>query len=396
MVGAGSSPPVVFVPPVWGSTILPVSRRWRASAVGEGVCVVAGQDSATGRAVACYSLDNGQHWTVSPTAFPDTSGYGFNGKALAYGNGVFLGGLNAATTLKSLDGISWTPVGAGIWDKTALFFAPVAGVFVNVTANSNTIKYSADGTTWTPETLPSSNTWCVGAEDESTGTLIIGNNDGSIRKPSAGSWSAQSAFPWAPGTTAPNYMAAGNGKVVVTSLSSNTRVAYSANDGVTWQYSSVINAVVQNWGNVSFVDGFFYLMNSAGNLAYYSEDGNTWTAVSAASGLIGAQDWAQDAAVYVSCGDAGSNNYVVGYAPAGPAAPVNQLPALSLDTTTSASSSVTLTGDGKLEITGTGSTVAAPANWFNLQKYNIGVSYWVRLTVLSEITHSLGMPQILG
>ena len=120
-------------------------------------------------------------------------------------------------------------------------------------------------------------------------------------------------------------------------------------------------------------------MNSAGNLAYYSEDGNAWTAVSAASGLIGAQDWAQDAAVYVSCGDSGSNNYVVGYAPAGPAAPVNPLPALSLDTTTSASSSVTLTGDGKLEVTGTGSTVAAPANWFNLQKYNIGASYWVRL-----------------
>jgi hypothetical protein len=386
MVGAGSTPPppVVFVPPVWGSTILPASMRWRGSAASPTMLVVGGIDPNSGVPCSAYSTDDGQHWTMSPTSFPYMSGYAFNEFNFAYGDGVFVAGVNYTQMLRSIDGINWSVVAGSSFDKRTVVYAPGNGFFMLCGNNDNILYTSPDGSAYLAQTLVTTINVNAAAEDFSTKRLYLaGSSNVNMTKPFGGAWTVGGVYPWVGGTE-PRTMAAGNDIVVLCPYYADTRVAYSINHGVTWQYSNVINASAQLWYGIEFINSAFYLMNSGGNLAYVSYDGNTWTAVSAASGLIGSQGWATNhVGGYVSCGESGSSNYIVGYAPAGPAAPVNPLPALSLDTTTSASSSVTLTGDGKLEVTGTGSTVAAPANWFNLQKYNIGVSYWVRLTVLS-------------
>jgi len=184
---------------------------------------------ARGSATAAYSLD-GINWTaVSLGVVEDWCD-------VVGGNGTFvaIAESDSSTTWRSTStngGVTWTAATVGTGSKAIAYGG---GRFVTVEGNfSNSVAWSANGTTWTVTTLPSN--------DDSTES----------------NWQD---------------IAYGNGRFVAISDSS-AMAAYSFN-GATWYKSNLPSTA--EWSSIGYGQGVFYV-TSLGDAAASSPDGVTWT-----------------------------------------------------------------------------------------------------------------------
>lgn len=285
--------------PVWTVRAASSSKRWTAIAFGEGIMVGAGADTVAGRMCAMYSTDWGVTWQVSPTAFPDTFGYGVPSYGMAYGNGLFLGLLNPVQIARSLDGINWTfPTFAG--SSTAIHFG--GGVFV--IALSTGCQTTPDAIVYTPRTVPLT---APAAGVYADGVHVLVGTSGSARSVDNGvTWTAGGALPVAFSCLT---LAYGNGIIVGTSNLFATRVFYSLDKGLTWNFSDALSGASQIWGRVRYAGGIFYLSSVGGTANFKSVDGITWAAANSNVGIGSFSidwDFDPDTLRYAALGNGGS------------------------------------------------------------------------------------------
>ena len=298
-----------WIDPTWAQATAPAARRWTTVSYGNGVFAAGGNNTAAIRPCAMYSLDNGETWTVSPTAFPDTGGTGFREYCMAYGLGVFVGNIGIGTFASS-DGINWSVIGSSGGGHVEFGNS----VFITSVTSANTCRRSTNGSTWTPISLPSSDTWS-GVGFGSNGTWIIFSNTGCIRSTNNGlAWTAGGALPF--GTNV-NTAAYGNGVWVATASSNTTVIYHSVDDGITWT-SKTVSGVSIVYQRVRFINGVFFMLSQSGSRNFTSTDGVTWTmrntTVNTASFTMDMDYSAAGAAVrYVAVGNGGSNTTVTNY-----------------------------------------------------------------------------------
>lgn len=184
---------------------------------------------ARGSSTGAYSLDGVNWTTISLGVVEDWCD-------VVGGNGTFvaIARSDSSTTWRSTStngGLTWTAATVGT-GATAIAYG--GGRFVAIEGNfSNSVAWSANGTSWTVTTLPSN--------DDSTESNWID-------------------------------IAYGNGRFVAISDSS-AMAAYSFN-GATW-YKSNLPATAE-WSSINYGQGTFYV-TSLGDLAASSPDGVTWT-----------------------------------------------------------------------------------------------------------------------
>lgn len=295
--------------PLWTERVASSSKRWTGVVFGAtaGFCVAGGLNTVSTRPAAMYSIDYGVSWTESPTAFPDTSGYGFAFGTFAFGGGVYLGALNAAQMARSTDGINWSIVSSpAIASAAKMEFG--GGVFAYVRSSSDQLYTSPDGLSWTPRTLPSSATW--GGIGYGNSTWIVTNGAGGTARSLDGgaTWAAGGALPT---PYVAHSLAYGNGTWVATIVNLETRLAYSTDNGLTWQFTAALQGSTTSWQRVRFIAGIFYVANAGGLACYKSADGITWTAASSFVNMSPSFsiEWAGDDVSpfhYVAVGNAGS------------------------------------------------------------------------------------------
>lgn len=300
--------------PLWTERVASSSKRWASVVFGgaAGFCVAGGINPVSTRPAAMYSTDYGVTWNESPTAFPDTSGYGFVAGAFAFNStsGVYLGALNAAQMARSTDGQNWSIVSPPAVAAAASTMEAGGGVFVYVRDGTTTQAYtSPDGLAWTARTLPASKTWATIGYG-SNGTWIVTASDGSTARSVDGgaTWTAGGALPVASDL---NSLAYGNGVWVGTLSALETRLVYSTDDGLTWQYTAALQGSTTIWQRVRFVAGIFYLVNSGGVNCYKSSVGSSgWSAANSLVNMASFSiEWACDDVSpfhYVAVGNAGS------------------------------------------------------------------------------------------
>jgi hypothetical protein len=140
----------------WRLSQLPSKTTWSNVAYGNGVFVAI---STTNSSAAAYSLNFGKTWSLA-SGLPSASW-----SALAYGGGRFVA-IAAGTDVAaySLDGITWvssalpdsgvsvegSPLTYTAWSSITYG----AGLFVAVSASTNTSAYSRDGITWRSSVQP--------------------------------------------------------------------------------------------------------------------------------------------------------------------------------------------------------------------------------------------------
>lgn len=202
-------------------------------------------------------------------------------KAVAFGNGVFVAiGNNTATTARSTDGVTWALGGntpsSQYWNH--LFF--VNGLFY-VVNNSGFSASSPDGTTWTDRGTPTiasgnqrmvySNTTLVLMSSATSDGRVATSTDGGV------SWTARSLI----SSLGLSGLAFGNGVLVASVSSTTTNTAFrSTDDGVTW--SAVTLPVGKSWAKIAFGNGIFVMPVNNAAEALVSRDGLNWKLVTTA------------------------------------------------------------------------------------------------------------------
>ena len=308
-------PPVLFVcsrGPVWAATVIPNAESLNCMAYGNGLFVAGGIIQSAAHPCAVWSGDGGVTWNESSTAFGSESGYGFRPLSMAYGNGVWLAGMNAIDGWKSTDGKTWTKIG----NPHILVQGAYGGVsnFVFMSSFVSATCYTTTSGTFTARTLPASGSWTVVgsngsgkfivARGDSSADTAVSNNDGVT-------WSASGALPFITCST----IAYGNGVWVAVPFATDTRVAYSIDGGASWHYSNTVYAPGTVWRRVRFLQGMFLLTDVGGTHNFNSADGITWSAtgsnVSMPSYFI---DWDGDnLGNYAAIGVGGSDTTVANY-----------------------------------------------------------------------------------
>jgi hypothetical protein len=300
-----SIPTECLTGPAWTSRTASSTKRWSSVTYGSGVFVVSGTNLSTSRPAAMYSTDKGATWTESQTAFPDTFGYGFAARKTAFGNGVFLGVLNAAQAFTSTDGINWTEISIS-FSTAGVHFG--GGIFVLAIPGTSTCMTSSDGSSFTSRTMPASDTWGPGAYG--AGRHMLSANDKPAYSDNAGfTWTYGGTFP-IPGVLS---MAYGAGVWLAVPTGTTTNIFRSVDGGNTW--GSALLGFNANWGTVKYVGGIFYIIDSNGGNCKKSVDGLTWIAANNTSSLVGSIDF--DFSIdalgfrYVAAGDNGSSTSTV-------------------------------------------------------------------------------------
>lgn len=243
------------------------SGNWVAVASGGGITVAIAGGSATCQ----ISYDNGYTW--SPITVPNA---GYN--AICYGNGQFVAVGNSVCAT-STDGVNWTAQTIAAQDWRAIVYDGTNYVSI---ANSTTVgTYSANGTSWSASSLPSSLSWaslCFG------NGLILATHSGTVS--SACASSADHGVTWSSRTLSiayNNYVgncAFGNGVFVVNQRDngggSTSNISTSA-DCVTWATKN-LGVTFSETKTLTFAGGLFMLTKATTKTCYTSPDGITWTA----------------------------------------------------------------------------------------------------------------------
>jgi hypothetical protein len=301
-IGIPPPSPICLQGPVWTARTASSSKRWRTTIYGVGRFIAVGLNPATGRAVAMYSDNKGVTWTESPTAFPDTFGYGFGPITTAYGNGVFFGAINAAQALRSIDGINWSLVTVD-FSTSSVHFGGTAFVF-SLNGMQSTCRVSNDGLTFTSRNMPTSDAWGSGAYGNgrhmlsATARPAYSDDDGV-------SWALGGAFPSSTGIAS---MAFGNGVWLAVPNNPVQQIFRSADGGLTW--GTVEMGANDTWNRIKYMGGIFYITGQGGIQSRKSvDDGVTWVPANDTVSLLGSIyfDFSFDAQGYryVAVGDGG-------------------------------------------------------------------------------------------
>lgn len=194
--------------------------------------------------------------TVSEPAFVSAAVTGPSADtwvSIVYGEGKFVavssGGAGAAYATYSSNGTSWSTrlsLGTGNFVGNLVYTGSkflAVRTQTSISGNVSTILQSANGETW--------------------GTVNLGTNS---------RWSGIASN--------------GSGVVILSQLVSANSVLRSTNDGDTW--ASVSIGTTATWGPVGYGNGTFVILDTAGgNVAYSTNNGTSWTVVSAlSSGIV--------------------------------------------------------------------------------------------------------------
>ena len=173
--------------------------------------------------------------------------------SIIYGEGKFVavsaGGAGDAYATYSANGTSWNPqlsLGSGNFVGELVYTGSkflAVRTQTSVSGNVSTILQSANGETW--------------------GTVNLGTSS---------RWSGIASN--------------GSGVVILSQLVSANTVLRSTNDGDTWASASI--GTTATWGPVGYGNGTFVILDTAGgNVAYSTNNGTSWTVVSAlSSGVV--------------------------------------------------------------------------------------------------------------
>ena len=196
---------------------------------------------------------------------------GSNGRALAYGDGVYVAGGGSGRVSSSTDGIRWTTRTSGTTNQINSM-AYGNGVFVRV-GIVGTIGTSTDGVTWTVRT--SGTTSRIEKVAFGNGTFVYGQSGGGVA-----------------------------GQIV----------GRRSTDGITWTTITAPNSP-RNVTALSYVNGIFLLGTSAsatGGSLYKSTDAITWESVSIGLTSVSGEitDLAYGNGIYVAVGGSTSRGTI--------------------------------------------------------------------------------------
>jgi hypothetical protein len=245
---------------IWKTVDNPLPGVWYSVAYGNGVFVMVG---AAFGALQAYSTDNGLSWTNVTNPLP---GSWFD---VAFGNGVFVMVGVDSQAYSTDNGLSWTNVTSplsGYW--SGITYAN--GIFVMV--GGNVQATSTDGLTWTMVNSPLYGNWIDVAYGN--GVLVT---SGYYRI----AYSTDNGLSWnevtsVVATSSGWYgVAYGNGTFIVVSAMDQTQ-AYSTDNGMTWNFPP--GSISVNGQDVVFTNGIFYMVG-ANNQSYSTDNGLTWTLV---------------------------------------------------------------------------------------------------------------------
>lgn len=259
------------------------------------------------------TLDTTSVYSIEPRITFDKPAYSTLSGALitpqasvAFGNDVYITVGSGSTSLRSVDGVTWTSSSSlpnsGPW--TDIVFAN--GAFIAISEVSNTAASSIDGLSWStvsvtsPSIIGAGRTGFIAAQ---TGTSLAyrttnnGSSWSSLTLPTSGAWtgiafggstwviiseltflySTDNGDTWSsatiPSAAEWTSVAYGNGRFVAISTA-DTAAAYSL-DGITWITATLPS--VRNWTTVSYGQGSFFTVATGGNNGASSADGITWT-----------------------------------------------------------------------------------------------------------------------
>jgi hypothetical protein len=299
--------------PGWTETSIPNAESLRCMAYGNGLFVAGGIRRSTTYPCAVWSDDDGVTWNESSTTFGNESGYGFYNWSMAYGNGIWIAGMNAIAGWKSTTGKTWSKV-TQPHVITRIAYGGVSN-FVAATSYTGTSCYTtSDGSSYTARTLPSSGVWGVVGSNGS-GTFVIARTDSNastaVSTDDGVTWNAGGNLPFNTCAT----IAYGNGTWVAVPFFTDTKVAYSTDDGASWSYSNTIYAGSFVMQRVRFLQNRFTVLGAGGSLNYNSSDGITWTQIGDNVNMTSfSMDWdGDDLGAYAAIGEYGSDTTVANY-----------------------------------------------------------------------------------
>lgn len=215
----------------------------------------------------------GTAWT--PRTLPASLGHN-----IVFANGIFLVTATASVSnYVSLDGINWTTKvypSSSNWKKACYG----NGIWVAVSASTNVAASTPDpiNTSWTARTLPSSmnanalaygnpgsNPIFVCLSATAAGTVGAYSTDGI-------SWTASTLPSPGAGVSWSN-VAYGNGVFIAVANTAVTTVAARSTDGITWSSITMPSSAI--WNDVVYAEGTWVAVGT-GVVAYSTNDGVTW------------------------------------------------------------------------------------------------------------------------
>jgi hypothetical protein len=258
----------------WTARTIPAGT-WDSVGAGNGVLLVGGLIGST--PTIQRSVNGGVTWAAAatPPAFTAT----FNIYSISYSpslNRFVAVGANATVFAYSTDGDTWVTaalVTIGVFERVK--WLPQAGVFIALRSGPSCLR-SADGITFTDQTMPGTFGWNDVAEGGGVLIAIAGGSTNTARSLNGGvTWAAGTALP---GSLGLNFIsiAYGAGVFIAVSADNNTQVAISTDLGVTWGLVTV--GTLQGWTTVIYAQGIFTLTSQSTTQSRCSVDGSTWTA----------------------------------------------------------------------------------------------------------------------
>lgn len=247
-------------------TGVPAGRSWNNLAYGGGRFLLV--DSTLGD---IYSDDDGATWG-NATILPGPA------NLLSYGN-IFIATSGNVNYGYSANGLSWTTsvasqaLGPVAFSNVATFpdnewsMVYALNKFVGVKNDSATTVYSADGSTWTSNTLPANCGWS-GIASDGANIVAISTSANAASTTDGVAWTARTLpeKAWSSLTCMGNVFAA-------VAIESNT-AAVSSDGGVSWTEYALPQTA--DWTSVSNSGNIFVAITTS-NVAASSTDGITWT-----------------------------------------------------------------------------------------------------------------------
>ena len=242
---------------------LPESKSWEGAAYGAGRFVVASAPTRTtvdGNSVATWSKTigsgDGENW--ESVDFPSVGGW----NAIAYGNGMFV----------AVD--------------TGLAAVVNGGSVMHKAITTKKVAYSSDGKNWTEAELPSATTNRRIAYGN--GRFVVISASKATYSADGATWSTEVNLPQSGRTATYQNIAYGAGKFVAVADSQKkpssvnvggleaTQVAAYSENGETW--TAVTLPKSGFWDAIAYDDTNGRFVIAAGTVVLYSDDGITWKA----------------------------------------------------------------------------------------------------------------------
>ena len=249
----------------WTPVAMPSGNGWAATVFGNGLFV------ALKRGLSAVSSD-GFNWTSYPWPNSDVM-------SLAYGDGHYVSVSRLESNAQvSYDGINWTSHSMGLaksWTKIA--YGNGRFVAVSDGANSGYLASAAatavstdDGVTWTQTPFPVAN---ISALTFGNGKFVAltSNPSSALTSTDGTHWTSQS-LPFSDSWQDITY---GNGFYLALAHSpAGTTTIATSPDGVIWNKGAISSS--QAWGRIAFGNGKFVALSFMGNTSAVSSDGITW------------------------------------------------------------------------------------------------------------------------